>query len=386
MEIQARLARLAVGFEVVGWIIAAGLAALASGLSPALLPGQRAWLFGLSGLAAAATLVFFRLMPASSARGVRYAPEDKALIAGLCYLLVLTAFFYSLYDLPAGIVFLYLLPIFAGALGLHEKVVLGQALMALVAAVFLRASVWQAGPFFKTGFVIELAVFLVVSGAAVALTRALRLSFERAVGLGNELSRRLDQIQVISTVVRQSEFFPQFETLLGRLGEIVSDAFNAEQEGIFLHDPAKDALVLRKESVGLRDQTREFLALAAGERLFRETFLRGEARLCPADDGALAGLTGSAGIRGMMLVPLRVRDRSLGLLALANRRDRPFTKEDLDFCQLLAGFVAALIDSSSSLQKVQEERRNVERMMRLLVGRELRMRELKERLRDVGPL
>lgn len=373
------------GFEAIDWLLTAVLALLAVWLPPSV-DADRAHLLVLVSVMAAANVVLHRLMPASSDGVLRYRREDKALVASCAAVFLLTLYLYQIPKAPVGMGFLYLLPLFGATLVLHERVVLGEALLSIVALLFLRAASWVDGPFLALDLGLQLVVFVVASCCLMAVTYGLRTAFDRAQRLSAELSRRLDQIQVIEVLARQSELTADIERLARRTGEIVSDAVDTETHAVFVCG-GRDAETLRLVGASGRidEYDRELLTVDENLRVLRGVLETGVGRILDGEDAAFGRLIGNAHIRNMLVMPLRVREEPVGVLCLMNRRDGSFHEEDVHYCGLLAGFVATLLNGAVLFERTETERRTVERMAKLMIGRELKMREMKGLLRGETP-
>lgn len=374
--------RFSYGFEAAGWILTLLLGALAFLLPQAAMPDRQAKLIPIVAALALANLLFHRVMPAASAGPVRYAKEDKALVVSLSMVTLLSAYLFVLPEAAATLAYLYLIPLFASTLVLHENVVLSEAAFSLLAMLFLRAAEWLGGPFWQGEFALRFVIFAIASLCLYVVTRALRQAFAGADRLSVELSRRLDQLQVINTLVRQSEYTTQLDRLAARAGSIVADAVDTERHLVFVVE--RDGRGLRRigDAQGIDQEGRELLDVEGNLQVLRSVLETGAPRVFDNAGGGIDRFIGNARIRNMLVVPLRVRDASIGLLCLVNRRSDRFADEDISYCELLAGFVATLLNAAILFQRTLEERRNVERMARLMVGREIKMRELKGRIKS----
>ena len=74
----------------------------------------------------------------------------------------------------------------------------------------------------------------------------------------------------------------------------------------------------------------------------------------------------------------------LAEMALHHRAD--FQRPDLSFMEILASYVSTLVSSSLMFQKMNHERDIAEKMAKFMAGREVRMRELKDKLEKAGGL
>ncbi|HTK60604.1 MAG TPA: GAF domain-containing protein [Candidatus Baltobacteraceae bacterium] len=374
--------RFSYGFEAAGWLLTLLLGSLIFLLPQAASPGRTPKLAFAVALLAVANVLFHRVMPETSQGPFAYVKEDKALVVSLAMVVLLSAYLYAVPEASDALTYLYLIPLFASTLVLHENVVMAEALFSLLAMLFLHAAAWVRGPFWEGDFVLRLVIFSVASVCLVLVTRVLRQAFGRADRLSGELSLRLDQLQVINMLVRQSEFTSQIDRLATRTGEIIADAIDSERHAVFVLDGEGAGLRRVGEDAGSGHFDRELMAVDGNLQLLRGVLETGASRVFGDEPGGVDSLIGNSRIRNMLVVPLRVRDASIGLLCLVNHRASRFGDEDVHYCELLAGFVATMMNAALLLQKTVEERKTVERMAKLMVGREIKMRELKGRIKE----
>lgn len=330
------------------------------------------------------TSLVFRLMPDELTVGrFRYQSEDKFLFSGLLVLGLLTVYVFLAYGAAADLEFLYFVPIVLSALLLNEKIILAETSLALLAVTFLQEAYGARG--LATGpFAVRAAVLVIAGLISFKLTVELRQRADQSSGLLSELSRRLDQIQAVSVIVKQVEFFAHLDTLLQRIVEALGSVFAAERIGLFLLDgPDKNLKPVAFYCADCVDAQRGLDAVE-GLGMFREIADDGQGRLVSGLELAESGFRAFE-VKEMMIVPLRVRDRAIGTVFVANKLHGRFAQVDLDFLGLLASYVASLVDSAQSFQAVSAEREKAERMLKLMVGREIRMRELKNRLDQRPP-
>ena len=202
------------GFEAAGWLLTLLLACLTFLVPQASMAGRQPKLLAAVAALAVANLLLHRVMPDASTGRIRFVKEDKALVVSLAMVAFLTAFLYVIPEASGGLAYLYLIPLVASTLVLHEHVVLAEGLFTVLAILFLRAAAWLEGPFWSRDLILQLTIIAAAAVCLVAVTRVLRQAFGRTERLSGELSRRLDQIQVINMLVRQSEFTTQIELLL----------------------------------------------------------------------------------------------------------------------------------------------------------------------------
>jgi len=346
-------------------------------LPQASVPGRQPILMVIVAAFAVANVLFHRVMPDAVDGPVQYGKEDKALVVSLTMVLLLTCYLYVLPEDFGKLAYLYLVPLFASALVLNETAVLGEVGFTLVALLFLRAASLTDGPYFDQEFALRLVIFSTASLCLVLVTRNLRQASMRTDALSHELSRRLDQIQVINMLVRQSEFTSQLDVLASRTGGIIADAIDTERHAVYLVESDGKGLTRVGEAGGSDYYDRELMAVEENLQVLRGVLEMGSSRVFGGEEGGIERFIGNSRIRNMLVVPLKVRDANIGLLCLVNRRKERYADEDVRYCELLAGFVATLLNSALLFRKTLEERQTVERMAKLMVGREVKMREMK---------
>jgi len=361
------------GFEAVGWVLVGLLLAGALWLPAA--PALQARLLAITAALAALTLLGHRLLLQRSEGALAYRADDKALAIGLGTVVLLTAYLYLLSDRTPSIGYLYLLPMIGATLVLRERVVLGEALASALALLFLHAAARPSGPFWTPEFAVRLIVFSVASACLVAVTAGLRKASADARRLSAELSRRLEQVRVLGSLARQSELTPKLDQLAANAGKIIAEAVGTEHHAIFVRDDDR-AEPLRL--VGQADGFSETLERGGNAGVLRSVLETGQARVLDGDAAAEAMRA-----RNMLVLPLRVRQSTIGVICLMDRRgDGTFRPEDVEYCGRLATLAASLLNGAVLFRRTLEEKRTVERLAKLLVGREAKMRELKERLRE----
>lgn len=384
-EETVRFQRFETLYEIVSWMLTLGLITLAYA-SPGITSESKPMLYLVATLFGFSSFILARLMPMEGSGWLNYGKEDKVLTESLVMILLLTAYLYLTVLPLTNVIFLFLLPILIEASVLHERVIFAEATFAAVAIVFLKLADTSYGTLLSFDFLSDLLIFFSVIALMYYLTRQLRTTTEENDRMGTHLSERLDQIQVITQIIQQAEFFSDIDKLLERIGEITSDAFDAEQCGFFTLDSEKQ-LSLHEASVGFKGQDRKVFSVNENIEQVRELYKKGEPIIFnqgTSEGDGLGNLIGAKHLKNFMIIPLKVRDANFGMIMVANKRSGDFDNSDVNFLHLLGGFISTLVDSANSFQKVAAERRAAERMTKLLVGRELRMKELKEQLKKNG--
>lgn len=172
------------------------------------------------------------------------------------------------------------------------------------------------------------------------------------------MKRTVEQVAAFNDIAKELTSTLEVSQVLDVVGSRVSSLLGAERWSLLLG--GEDG-VLRFEVVrGVGAEQLEDQVLVAGEGIAGAAFVSGQARLVadaradpdfePRFDLMTAHETGS-----VLAVPLRVRDRVLGVLELVNGpRLRPFNEDDLRAAATVADFAAIAIDNARNFEKVQE--------------------------------
>lgn len=360
------------GAEAVGWMLAACLLILAFWLPEAAAPSRLARL-----MAVVAGLVVVNLFahrsPPSWDGALAYRPDDKALAIGLVTTSLLGLYLYILSGASSSLDALFLLPLIGATLASEPRVVAFEALLSAIVLVLLRAAGPAEVPVWTTEFVMRLVAFSAVSVSLAAMTAAMRRARSEAGRLSVGLARRVGEFQALGALARQSGRMPDLDALVAGAGRIIAEAAGSERSVVFLTASGGDGFL---PPFGDR-RDRETLELEENAAVLRGVLETGTARILDAVP------SGEARIRDMLVLPLRNREAPIGVICLLNRRDDDvFREEQVVACEPLTAFAAGLLQGALTYRHADEERHAVARMSKVLVGRELKMRELKRRRRE----
>jgi len=135
-----------------------------------------------------------------------------------------------------------------------------------------------------------------------------------------------------------------------RLSDVVSEALDADQVDVFLHDPARGGLVAVGTSStprGTRQRAKGLvvLPLSGGGRAVA-VFGHGRPHLdgdVQADEDELSEIRQELGVRSQLVVPLEVAGVRRGVVVAQSRRSNFFGRRDLQFLRTACHCVAAVI-------------------------------------------
>jgi len=89
------------------------------------------------------------------------------------------------------------------------------------------------------------------------------------------------------------------------------------------------------------------------------------------------------GIRAIVALPLMSKDKVIGLLRVNSQTPREFGQEELDLLSNFASQSAKAIENARLYEELETKVEDMERFNRLAVGRELKMVELKKRIKEL---
>jgi len=172
------------------------------------------------------------------------------------------------------------------------------------------------------------------------------------VELGRMLSMSLDPA---TTLERFADFMiPRMADWCSL--EIVPDSGDLQLVAVRHADPAKADLLRRLRAYPRGLQARETIddILRTGTPVMYPA-ITDEMLVASAQDKQHLSLLHSAGITSTMIVPLRARDRVLGILTLANAESgRTFTQDDVHFMEIVCARAALAYDNARSYAKEQQ--------------------------------
>jgi hypothetical protein len=183
------------------------------------------------------------------------------------------------------------------------------------------------------------------------------------------VSRKLEALTAVGRVLVSTS---DYQKVLATLIASVSQQVNAESAAFFLHDPVENELVIQRPAFGVSDvlfdeaseQLRFPLSIPTRTRnvlLAREPFIDNDVHW-GVGPIRLAELVGC---RKMIVCPLVVEDRAIGVYTVMNKHDAEFTDEDLDLLMALAPYMAVTIESAAMYRELREQRRQLERAIQV---------------------
>jgi GAF domain-containing protein len=203
-------------------------------------------------------------------------------------------------------------------------------------------------------------------------TRTLQASRERATELSQahvllqeraeELSRRAQRFEAIARISRDTTALLEPEEMLQRTAESIKEQFGFDAVAVYLADEPGGELSLRV-TAGATPPVLSGAEGAAGARLEQleavtQTILSSAAYVVqPSAEKAEGGL-------GRLVLPLRIRDQTIGALAVQTRVHAAFSAEDTAALQMLADQTATAIENARLFSESQASLRELNALYR----------------------
>jgi signal transduction histidine kinase len=171
----------------------------------------------------------------------------------------------------------------------------------------------------------------------------------------SEAQRNLLAINKIATTVSQS-LDP--DTVLYSAIEKTLEIMNRNTGGILLWDEERQKLCYRVHN-GLSKEYAQAVCFLPGEGIVGRVAQSGEAILVDdisADTRAgNPGLIAAEGLRAFAAVPLKVKDKVLGVITIASHDARKFSAEDVQLLESIASQIAIAVENARLHQEVQRK-------------------------------
>lgn len=180
-----------------------------------------------------------------------------------------------------------------------------------------------------------------------------------------DLERRSLQLQSASEVAREATTILDTERLINETVRMISDRFGFYHTALFLVDEQGKYAMLRAASSegGLRMLERSHKLEIGAAGIVGHVASTAEARIA-LDVGADATYFRNPDLpetRSEMALPLRVRDRVIGVLDVQSTEPEAFTEEDATALQTMADQLAIAIENARLLARTEDQLRELNR-------------------------
>jgi GAF domain-containing protein/HAMP domain-containing protein len=195
---------------------------------------------------------------------------------------------------------------------------------------------------------------------------------QRVAERTSDLERRSVQLEAAAQVAREAAAIRDVGQLLEQTARLISERFGFYHTGIFLVDEAGEYAVLQTaSSEGGQRMLARGHRLKVGELgIVGHVAARGEPRIAldVGEDAVFFDNPDLPDTRSEMGLPLKVRERVMGVLDVQSIQEATFSDEDVAILQTLADQVALAIENAHLLEESQRALRELE----ALYGRRVR--------------
>jgi GAF domain-containing protein len=194
--------------------------------------------------------------------------------------------------------------------------------------------------------------------------RTLHTSTERATALGQahallqeraeELDRHARQFEAIVRVSHDTTALLEAEEMLQRTTESIKEQFGFNTVAVYLADEASGEISLR----AIAGATPEAGARPEQLETAAQAIRSGESHIIqPSAEETWPGM-------GRLVLPLRVRDQTIGALAVQTREYAAFGDEDVTILQMMADQIAIAIENTRLFDETQASLRELDALYR----------------------
>jgi two-component system NtrC family sensor kinase len=174
--------------------------------------------------------------------------------------------------------------------------------------------------------------------------------------------QRLKELETLTNIGRDVTAVLDLDQVLAKVVEAAVSLTGAEEGSLLLQDEQTRELSMRA-SKNFEDSFVRTFRLRSQDSLAGYVLRTGESVLL--DENSPQKIKTAYLVHSLVYVPLKVRDRMLGVLGVDNRRaGRAFTRHDQRLLQALGDYAAIAIDNANLYARTERERAQLETILR----------------------
>ena len=182
------------------------------------------------------------------------------------------------------------------------------------------------------------------------LTNSMAVALESA-RLFAITQRRAEQFRVLAEVSQHIISLASVDELLNRIAQLVKDAFGYIHVGIGL---VKDDQVISKAEFGAFEHAYDSISVPLGEGIWGRVAQEGVSILSDhVNSEQTHKYMHNTGVHSHLCVPLKIKDKVIGVMSAASGHSRAFDHNDKTILQTLANQVSVAIDNARLYEKAR---------------------------------
>jgi GAF domain-containing protein/CheY-like chemotaxis protein len=177
---------------------------------------------------------------------------------------------------------------------------------------------------------------------------------QRLEAAREKAQRHAEEISLLSEIGRAVATLGDLDLILKRVAEAASYITNAEETDIYLLEPGSQAVILRASKLAAEKHA-SLRRLRVEDSLVGQVFRSGRPILQqPSDTGVPVKVQTGFLVQSLIMVPLRVRERVVGVLGVYNPvASRPFDDHHLTLMVNLSDWASVALEHAAMLHQVQ---------------------------------
>jgi putative methionine-R-sulfoxide reductase with GAF domain len=208
-----------------------------------------------------------------------------------------------------------------------------------------------------------------------------------------ELEKRNEELSTLCEVDRVASRTLNLDEIMNSALDKLLEMTSVDSGDVYLLDEKSGELILKGQKGISPDIVSTIGRLKIGEGVAGAAVLRKSLIIINDIDIAPPSMTIYAkktGAKSLVSVPIKVRDKVLGILDLVSRTPRTFGKEEVELLESIANQMGVAIENANLYENLKQTNFELEKRLKeleefseLAVGRELRMIELKKEIEDL---